>query len=773
MSGLSPSRVRTKTSELADFFRGQPSRHIQHEPVEGPQTQSTLLTVPQAQESSMKKMTTRIPFLGRTRKKSTHPTKSGGLLSSSRGYDSEVAESSASKKDRRLSHPVPSPEPASRHPPLPAALPQINVASPSLGSKFVAHFSHVKSRKAAPSPRSSQAGPSEGSTSDTLSPPMTPRAASFDSASTSASANSPSTPRPTITVSPSPDNMEDYKDLFTLPRHKKSAASRRQPSTPASEYRDNYHKTESSVTLTPSTPNSPRTNQSVPAHNRRASSSSRSEAKDWESRRLADSSRSSKIAKKRITSTRRPEDSTPDDSTEESMRQVRSAESSAPVFDDTPPPPPSKASSPVPRSRLRAVSSAKDRASTPPSIPLPAPPNTRMPVFASTTSIPSKLATPTSSAKTLMRPRANTIGSVPLPPQTAATIIIARPSSPKRTVKLSNENPNVAAKKSSSYKENSDLDAMTPKQLKQALVTRNNQYDELAAHFLEVTQNLAAEKSALEKKIALLEAEAARRDKEIQGFTWMLNNRGGGAPADNGESYTQIPGPRAHRSPSMASSKLSSRRFQYTDDSGAESHATSGAESVRGSGASESSMSGRMKKGLRPLTLGESTSYSIYRSSMSNKSSAAGRGPAVDSGVSDYSQRTSVYSVSSSTTSATSSASSLMPPSPGIPVSSLSAIPEAGTMSSSKVGRISVSPTRDSLSASEWETDDKRSAQRAARRISTSSFSSSSSGATSAYSANLRRGRPPSIAQVLQKSPTMDEVLEKLRPFAGSHTAYT
>ncbi|KAG5641554.1 hypothetical protein DXG03_004789 [Asterophora parasitica] len=750
MTGLSPSRVRTKTSELADFFRGQPSRHIQHHPVEGP-PQSALLEIPQTEDLHTKKMSTRIPFLGRTRKKSTHSMKSGGKPSATRGYESEVAESSASKKDRRLSHPVPPPEPASRHPPLPAALPQINVPSQSLGSKFVAQFSYVKSRKATPSPRSPQAGPSEGSMSGTLSPPITPRAASFDSASTSASANHPSTPRagPTITVSASPDNMEDYKDLFTLPRHKTSAAPRRQSSTPASEYRDNYHKTESSVTLTPSPPTSPRTNHSATVHDARTSSFFRSEVKEREARRLADIPRSSKVARKETSSVRRLEDSTPDDSTEESARQVHSADL-APVIDVTPPPPPPKASSPVSRSRLRTASSVKDPASTPPSIPLPAPPTITPTLSLSSPPSPILATTTSASVRPLTRPRANTIGSVPPSPQ-IATITGVRSSSPsKRTIKLSNETPS-AAKQRSNKENASDLDAMTPGQLRQALLTRNTQYEDLAAHYLEVTQAHAAEKSALEKKIALLEADAMRRDKEIQGFTWMLNNGGKVTP-----DFTQIPGPRTHRSPS-SSSKPSSRRFQYTDDSGAESHATSGVESV-------SAMSGCVKKGLRPLTLGESSSYNIYRSKP-----AAGRGPAVDSGISDHSQRTStsVYSASSST-SATSSASSLVPPSPGIPISSLSAIPEVGTVSSD-VSEISMSPTRDSLSASEWETDDRRWG-RAARRMSTSS---SSSAATSAYSSNLGRGRPPSIAQVLQKSPTMDESLEKLRPFTGKNTACT
>ncbi|GLB39913.1 hypothetical protein LshimejAT787_0704230 [Lyophyllum shimeji] len=764
MSGLSPSRVHTKTSQLADFFRGHPSRHVHHEPVESPKVSQDLLDVPQAEESSTlaRKMTTRIPFLGRTRKKSTHSVKSGGLPSTSRGYDSEVAETTTTKSDRRLSHPVATPEPASRHPPLPTAVPQINVPSTSFGSKFVAHFSNVKSRKAAPSPRNSEAGPSEGSTIDTLSPPVTTRPNSIDSASTNGSANRPSTPRagPTITVSSSPDSMEEYKDLFTLPRHKKSGAPRRVSTTPASEYRDNYQKSESTVTLTASPPSSPRTEHTASSLESRAAGTSKSDAKERESRRLPDGSRSSKIAKKRHSGVRRPEDSIPDDSTEESVRHVRPVDA-PPVIDVTPPPPPSKPSSPTARSRLRPSSSAKDRPTNPPSIPLPAPPITKPPAppFASASQASSlrQVASPSRPATTLMRPRANTI-DIPPSPASAATFV-PRPSSPKRTGRPSTENP--AAVKQGSKKENTDLETMTAKQLKQALLTRNQQYDELMVRFREATKNHAAEKRELERKIVALEAEAARKDKEIQGFTWMLNNRGA-TPPEDAVSYTHIPGPRTHRSPSAASRSSHKAPVQYTDDSGAESHATSGAESLLGS---ESSMSGRAKRGLRPLTLGESN-YSIFRS----PKPSSRRGPAVDSVVSDQSITTSVYSLSSCT-SATSSASSLLPPSPSVPISSLSAIPEAGTVTAVKASRMSTSGTRDSLSASEWETDDKRT--HSSRRISTSSFSSSSSAATSAYSANLRRGRPPSIAQVLQKSPTMEEVLDRLRPFSGSPTPST
>ncbi|KAG6832342.1 hypothetical protein H0H87_001983 [Tephrocybe sp. NHM501043] len=768
MSIPPPSRIRSKTSDFTQFFRGPPSRHSsQHDPVASP---AANLAVPDAPESSTPKKS-KLPFLGRTRKKSTQSAKSGTGPPTARGYESEVTELPSSRKDRRLSQPVPSPEPTIRHPPLPATsgIPQINVTSPSLSSKFVAHFSNSKLRKPA---RASGVAPDDGNTTDTLSPPTDARTTSFDSTITTTATIPP--PRgAVIAITSSHNKIEEYKSLFTLPHSRKPIAPRRQATTPASEYRDRYHKTESSITLTPPSPSSPRAEHSIsPPHDNRPLSSSRHETKERDTRRLADGGKPLKTATKKRAQQgpKLAEDSTPEDSVDESVRPV----DLAPAIDVTPPPPSAKPSSPPPRLRKRASSAIKEaRASTPPSIPLPAPPtddgSPSSPTFPR--SSPKLPTAPPPSALSLRRPRANTIGSVPLTPQANATVT-AQPLSPTRgSPKLSGEKS--YAFKQSPELETSDLDALSIKQLKEALMQRNQQYTELATHLLEVTKNHVAEKAAFEKKIAALDAEVARKDKEIQGFTWMLNNRNEQLSTDNEIDYTRIPGPRIQRSPSAASSKMSSRRIHQTDDSGAES--PSGAESVRGSGASVSSasMSSRLKKGLRPLTLGES-SYSIYQSSIMSKSSS-NRGPAVDNGHSE--PRSSLYSLSS-TPSATSSNSSLLPPSPTILMSSLSAIPEVSAVPPSRVPlpRILTSPTPHSLSASsDWDTDGEKKHHdvvRASRRISSSSLSSSSSSAaTSAYSANLKRGRPPSIAQVMQKSPMMDDVLGKLRPFAAAAPA--
>ena len=265
-----------------------------------------------------------------------------------------------------------------------------------------------------------------------------------------------------------------------------------------------------------------------------------------------------------------------------------------------------------------------------------------------------------------------------------------------------------------------------------------------------------AEKNAMEKKISAMDKDLARKDKEIKGLTWLLvNNRIslGGADLESALNSAQL----AYR-PSPDPAKVSSRLLRGADESGAESHLTSGAESfsesILGSGASgtDSPSALPIKKARRP-TLG-----SLYRSS-----SKSMRGLGVESIASDSSVRSSVYSFSSS--SAASSSSSLLPPNPSGTGSSLSAIPEGPNQAPTSTRLTKVTRERGSLSAGESEKDERRITR--PHRISTSSLasSSSSSAATSAYSANLKRGRPPSIAQVLEKSSAVEDVLQKLRPF--------
>ena len=84
MSGLSPSRrLRTKTSDLTDFFRGSTNSSSQLRPIQKDPATSTHLEVPSGDEAtSVKKKITRIPLFGLSRKKS-NVSSSSNLFASS------------------------------------------------------------------------------------------------------------------------------------------------------------------------------------------------------------------------------------------------------------------------------------------------------------------------------------------------------------------------------------------------------------------------------------------------------------------------------------------------------------------------------------------------------------------------------------------------------------------------------------------------------------------------------------------------------------------
>lgn len=670
------------------------------------------------------------------------------------------------RNDSRLSHPVSSspPETTSRPPPLPTTLPPINISSPSLGSKFAAHFTPLKSRRL--SPRPAQASPSEGSTSGMLSPPINSRGASFDSASSGGSANRSPTPRaalqPTITVSLSPDNVEDYKDLFTLPR-KKLPVQKRQPSTPASEYRDNFQDGDSNVTLSPTPPTSPRMQFPNPPSDSRLTGTRRSESTHRDSQSSVDDRPNPlpKSPKTRLPSMKRQSNgSKADGLVEELARNSRNTHPPelGPVIDISPPPSVSLKPSPsLHRSRLRTPTT--ERPSQPPSIPLPDPPKSNpMPSLPSS---PHRSAEASTGPTITQRRRAHTIGTIP-PLSKPPSPIPASSLSAQKRVKVHSDNS--SAVKQSSNKENANLNTATIEELKEALVTRNRDYEELASYLLKVTATHLAEKKALERKISILEQENLKKDNELRGFAFLVNNPPHGSA--NPLNQNQV----AYRQSPVPPPKLGFRMLHSAEDSGAESHQTSGAESIaesfRGSVTSgtESPSSIRAKRMMRSSTLADGGF--ILGRVPSTKST---RGLGIDSVVpemplrSSLSQRSSVYSLSSSSTS---SASSLLPPSPsGTTLSSLSAIPESPTHPSSPPPK---SP-RVSGSLSAGEAENQRHPSRTSRRISTPALvAPSSTQATSAYSANLKRGRPPSIAQVLEKSPLAQEVIEARRSAAGS-----
>ena len=99
MSGLSPTRrLRTKTSDLTDFFRGNGNPPNQPRQPQKDATTSMNLEVPSGDETaSVKKRITRIPLFGRSRKKSNQSSSSSPFASFVRDSSDLGEPSSASR----------------------------------------------------------------------------------------------------------------------------------------------------------------------------------------------------------------------------------------------------------------------------------------------------------------------------------------------------------------------------------------------------------------------------------------------------------------------------------------------------------------------------------------------------------------------------------------------------------------------------------------------------------------------------------------------------
>lgn len=507
MSGASPSRTIRRRADLSDLFRGSssgpsssPKKEVQSLPATDSAPAPDVVHV-QPSSTTLKRVATKIPFLGRGRKKSTPSVKSGYMSAeATRGYESSDVDKTAGKKNRRFSQPLASPKPAIAKPPLPKSSPQ---SRPSLSSKFAAHLSG-KSRK-----DRTPAKHADGTVSDTVAVQRQP---SVESTSTNGSEKGRETPRgrPTITISSSPEGLEEYKDLFTLPRRKGSAVVRT-PTTPASEYRDLYHDGASNVTLAPVTQTNPR-----PIN---VTLETMSEIARREARQLAEGHVSTPLSKQK-----KPI-SLPN------LAEIDDSAGTAPSIDITPAPSHSGFSSlPRSRTRLRSSAASKER-SLPPNIPLPLPPvesPPKSPSIKSTTQ-----ASPRQSSQSILSPtdsnifpprsRSNTLGSVA--PSQKSTSRPTSWASQRRCSRqlIEKEVTNILA--IIPDKDNIDVDSLTIDELKQALKKRSDQYEELVGHLLELTKSHAAEKISLEKKIRILEMELVRKDKQVQGFTWFFNNR--------------------------------------------------------------------------------------------------------------------------------------------------------------------------------------------------------------------------------------------------------
>ncbi|KJA25329.1 hypothetical protein HYPSUDRAFT_199855 [Hypholoma sublateritium FD-334 SS-4] len=768
-STTSPSRgLRAKTS---DFIRGVGYS------VHGRQSQTDLSTlsatsmtlgVPSTSgDEGTKKKITRIPLFGRSRKKSNQSSSSSPYASTGTvRYSTEAGESSSTSRDpstdRRPSEPVISVQP----PPLPT--PANRAHNSSLTSKFAAHFSQPRSSK--PAVTQTESAKPAAQTSGLY--PKATRSSSFESGSSVGTKSRSTTPRPaaerpTITVSFSPDDLDEYHDLFVRPQ---DLEPRSEPSVGIRRSKTIAGANSDAVVSSPSTSGK---RSPEPIVYRRGQTPASAMAAALRHRQTPSNSSDRPPT---------PPQKTPKSPSEGSIPRASAArESPRPSANEMEKgiPPSlqrrtsvavasitSEEGTPSTRSRMKAPSSPSR--SRPPSIPLPLPPTPTLSSFSANAQIPSPTSSrhprgdsisSFSSREGSVRPRAHTISSGF---NSAASASRSRATTAKPTAVP----PIVPA---STEKNGFDIETASAEELRSALKERNLQYDELASFVLKMTEGHVSTVAQLEKKLSLLEAENAKQDKTIQGLIHIINEH-----SAQHQQPKQLPpsilgrarfassagsGAESDYDPPRGSRSAVPSRLNYHSDSGGESHATSGHESVRASSGTESltsSIFNRNKKARRTYVPGESP-YLAARSSTLLRASKLP--PAVgppETGLPDVPvANTKRASMGSGSVSPSSSTSSLLPPSPSITMSSLSAIPESPGLTPS------LRPPRQGGTDSPEE---RRMAQ-AANRISMSSMASSSTAASSSYS-SIKRSRPPSIAQVLEKSPNVGDVLDKLRHFS-------
>ncbi|KAJ7265876.1 hypothetical protein B0H12DRAFT_1321096 [Mycena haematopus] len=778
MASPSKPRLHTKTSDLTEFLRTN-SRATDVE--ESSPSSPTFLSEP---DSPVRKRSSRIPFLGRPRKKSTQSDASASSAGpSSRQSDVDVRHSNVSKVDPKLDVPAVPPLDDTLGRPLPALPVEAPIisSSPSFSSKLAARFAPSRQKLFNLSPRKPARPFNEPISDPSLSPPSSlSRAASVESAGTSSDHRS-ITPRPrpiqpTITVSLPPDQLEGYEGLFTLPASSHSSIDPEQTPTTSNTPPLRF----------PSVTPQPDADTTVKHRNSRSAGGEKLP------------SRGSRISRKHAGAVFRPPEV---DSTD--------AEDSEAVMSDSPRPSPPMNAGPTPTAEKRRtlatmpynfsvekatprsiMKPSSDRAHRSPGFPPPPtnPPSSALPVTPSLsrTSNDSPPLTPLIPP----RQRAQTLSSVPNSPTTLSSLPASTLSTfpSRRITKSTGEGSSRAgsplAKKVAepAGKENLDVEKASPEQLREALKRRNQQFDELASYLLKITEAHVAEKQALLKKVASLEHEAGRLKNEIKGLTWLVTNNtrpgSGGSVAEVSDASKSMSAQPTELSDGELSSSFSPSN--PTDDSGAESHPTtsgaedsyrySGPESVWGSGISggESSSSSITRKVKRNHTL----TSGFYRTSFKNArpdAESAVPTTALPYRSSPNTKRSSMSSFGTGTSSSSSTSSlSLGTLTPATTVTSLGAIPEAAApapRSQDPVVAAAILATENQRAKEERRAKDDRRASRASTRISTSPVTAPS--ASASYSANLKHARPPSIAQVLAQSPKMEHGRDKLRIYTS------
>uniref|UniRef100_A0A0W0F2Y6 Uncharacterized protein n=1 Tax=Moniliophthora roreri TaxID=221103 RepID=A0A0W0F2Y6_MONRR len=758
-----------------------------------------------------KKKSTRIPLFGRPRKKSAHSDVV--RPDTRRRHDSESQKTSgfASEPDHSvparasLSQPsLPSP---SQHPETPGPV-QL-----TLGSRIAAHFS-LTPRK---SPRKPKAGPSIGS--DLTASPANSKSHRDSAATsrhsgdrrTSTSTRQPTTEathlvQPTITISRPPQDLYDlgeYDDLFTKPRgrpkpnpieiHPPQAEPQINTpvsSSPKTDFISSDGGNHSSAPSTPtlltptisssshlpsiddkSTTSGPQATgpEISPSMTRDTSRDKRSHSlhqKTWRGVPRRNAGTDTEIYSAGEESDAMSVMSMPLSGTLSNMKRRNITSVLQDRYGSTPRGMRSKE-----KSRISSLAPTK-----PPSIPLPATPNTgksgsvrqRAQTLSPSTRVFSPNGTQTLSMKrpnpTSTRPSTT---PPPPPPPKDSTDTFPDVSKDNRlsdtsTSSSSSSTPTLTKEHFPNYESlDIDIDGASEQELRAGLRKQTSQLTDLASYFLKLTDMHAQEKSLLEKKIASLESDIMRRDKEIKGLTWLLSNtpppEGSHGPRTERSAETpdldkERSDDSSARSTRLSTPSPSTRLPMYRttgEDSGTESYATSGAESLFESGASGTelwhvSSRPRRLQSMKRLMLVENFNRSRTQSLAVKQAEGRAMEAVYDlspSRLSKRSAQSSTYSISSSGSSPLSSPTTVM----SITASGLSSIPETTQNHLSKDQRLKERNEQGSQPSN-------RHPKHQPSKTSPQPTSPTRLTPSEAYARNLMKGPPSSIGQVLDSS---------------------
>ncbi|KAJ8590077.1 hypothetical protein M405DRAFT_182584 [Rhizopogon salebrosus TDB-379] len=736
MTGLpTPSRARTKTSELSDIFRSSHgSRHAAKDARSSVAPFADVpVTPPEEKHKSRRSM---LPFLGRKKverpsaSSSTLAKKSTSTLTGSFGNGSSLL-TVASTTDASSSDGV-----------FPSTLPPLNVSPPSLGSKFAAHFTPLRSPTKTLKARYSSSHKSANTTppthsSTSLSPfPFNDRDPSMESHGSSIQSRS-TTPRPlrqlSAESSPRYEVEEDFSDLFIRPKQAKSTqkashlppvivkngdgskkstelgpatpltpASPTPPSTPRLQFpvppsgfglvslsceksfTDRSEELSRRATIAPSNKHSDSSLKLPAASSQRSSishehPSNRSTTSDDRNRARGFSQSGSDTDASRVTAS--------------SVRSGRSKHQSAL-------PKASALKRPAPLQRTLS-SSEKLPSGPPPSVPLPTPPPSAplatRPSIAPLPTIPSVNSVLSQScSRPTTRPRASTLSAA----TAMSSSRLAAWMAPKSTPQDKNTTAEIPP-------------LASVDELRSALALQNRKYGQLQEYAVTITKKFEDEKESMAKTIQMLEREVRKKVREIEGLRWLVIHNGGADDIDAAANLARASlvtlddGDRVNL--------LRPVEATHGDSSRSPAANVSVTSTVRDTGSVGLSLRSRRRSGIDSLDHPGPPATSLEP-------------PSPEFG-------------------ASSSRSSLSVLTPSAP-SSLSAIPEQ-PLGTGEISR-----------AQRQKAKEERRASRALHRISSSSMSSGTSGALIAP--------PPPNDVTFDPQRSMDNVLEKLRPFRNT-----